>query len=131
VLDHLEEIKKTIRASKKKLLEKLLSLCNPVLGQKWRDVLKMMDISYSKKLNIEKLGQIARSSIDGDEMAHWIEIWLKLDLGRQQLGFPPEKDLQGKKLLEFFLAKRTYIYQVYLLIPLHMASTPWTPEIPS
>jgi hypothetical protein len=89
----LEEIKKTIRESKRKLLEKLLPLCNPVLGQKWWDMLKKMDIRYLGKLNIEKLGQIAGSSVDGDEMAWWIEIWLKPDLEHQRLGFPPKKDL--------------------------------------
>jgi hypothetical protein len=57
-------------------------------------------------------------------MARWIEIWLKPDLERQQLGFLPHKDLQGMKPLEFFFEKKTYIYQVHLLIALHMASTP-------
>jgi hypothetical protein len=109
-LEPLEEIKKTIRESKHKLLEKLLPLYNPALGQQWWGALRKMDICYSGKLNIEKLGQIAGSSVDGDEIARCIEIWLKPDLERQRLGFPPEKDLQGTKSLEFFLAKKNYIY---------------------
>jgi hypothetical protein len=84
-LEHLEEIKKTILESKRKLLEKLLPLYNPVLGQQWWDALKKMDIRYSRKLIIEKLGQIARSSVDGDEMARWIEIWLKPNLEHRAL----------------------------------------------
>jgi hypothetical protein len=70
-LEHLEEIKKTIRESKRKLLEKLLPLCIPALGQQWWNALKKMDIRHSGKLNIEKLGQISGSNVDGDEMARW------------------------------------------------------------
>ena len=67
-------------------------------------------IQYSRNLNIKKLGHIARSNANGDEMVLWIDIWLKPDLEHQQLGSLTEKDLQGTKPLEFFFGKRTYLY---------------------
>jgi hypothetical protein len=48
----LEEVKKIIHENK----QNLLPLYNPVLGQKWWDAFKKMDIRYSGKLNIKKLG---------------------------------------------------------------------------